>query len=90
MPLTRLAYYTLRILKDLFSSVVHLSITAEGIYIHWNIHTSVLEIAIRELIKQKMKVWISSILFVDPPSPLKFGSKNRYQSPETVPRFVFQ
>ena len=53
MPLTRLAYYTLRILKDLFLSVVHLSITAEGIYIHGNIHTSVHEIAIRELIKKK-------------------------------------
>jgi hypothetical protein len=35
-----------------------------------------------------MKVWISSRLFVDP-SPLKFGSKNRYQSPETIPRFYF-
>ena len=33
-----------------------------------------------------MKVWILSKLFVD---PLKFGSKNRYQSPETVRRFYF-
>ena len=27
--------------------------------------------------------------FFDPPSPLKFGSKNRYQSVETVPRMFF-
>ena len=38
---------------------------------------------------QKMKVWISSKLFFDP-SPLKFGSKNRYQSPETVPRMFLE
>ena len=31
-----------------------------------------------------MKVWILSKLFVDPPSPQKFGSKNRYQSPDTI------
>ena len=36
-----------------------------------------------------MKVWILSKLFFDPPSPLKFGSKNRYQSVETVPRMFF-
>ena len=37
-----------------------------------------------------MKVWILSKRFVDPPSLLKFGSKNRYQSPESAPRFLFQ
>ena len=41
-------------------------------------------------IKFFLKVWISSKLFVDPPLPLKFGSKNRYQSPDTISRFVFQ
>ena len=33
------------------------------------------------------KVLILFKLFVDPsPSPLKFGSKNRYKSPETIPK----
>ena len=46
---------------------------------------------IRELfIKiKKMKVWVLSKLFVwplPPPSPWKFGSKNRYQSPNTISR----
>ena len=47
--------------------------------------------SLRELIKKKKwKYGFCPNFLLTPPSPLKFGSKNRYQSPEIVPRFLFQ
>ena len=50
------------------------------------------KISFRELIQKTNKKWKYGFrpdFWLTPPLPLKFGSKNRYQSPETVPRFYF-
>jgi hypothetical protein len=47
-------------------------------------------IYLRELIKKKKNESMDFVqtFCLPPPSPLKFGSKNRYQSPETVPQIL--